>query len=169
MALLSETVDTRFTRLVGCRLPFRLAVPGGAGTTELAAVVSAGGGLGMVPYGVEPPSTGLGPSGIGFLVPYLPPAGVIAEAASRVRVVEFFGGDCPGIPGRALGQSASIALSGRPGATAAAGSRVGDHGSPRPPGGWWRASRARAGSGYWMRYKMPHERGGPGAPLVGDG
>jgi nitronate monooxygenase len=27
------------------------------------------------------------------LIPYLPPAGVIAEAASRVRVVEFFEGD----------------------------------------------------------------------------
>jgi NAD(P)H-dependent flavin oxidoreductase YrpB (nitropropane dioxygenase family) len=34
-------VDTRFTRLVGCRLPFQLAVLGGVGTTELAAVVSA--------------------------------------------------------------------------------------------------------------------------------
>jgi len=55
MALPSETVDTRFTRLVGCRLPFQLAALGGVGTTELAAAVSAGGGLGMVPYGVEPP------------------------------------------------------------------------------------------------------------------
>jgi len=88
-----RTVDTRFTRLVGCRLPFHLAVLGGVGTTELAAIVSTGGGLGMVPYGVDPPSTEPGPSGIGFLIPYLPPAGVIAEAASRVRVVEFFQGD----------------------------------------------------------------------------
>ena len=73
-------VDTRFTHLVGCRLPFQLAVLGGVGTTELAAAVSAGGGLGMVPYGVEPPATELGPSGIGFLIPYLPPVEVIAEA-----------------------------------------------------------------------------------------
>jgi NAD(P)H-dependent flavin oxidoreductase YrpB (nitropropane dioxygenase family) len=86
-------VDTRFTRLVGCRLPFQLAVLGGVGTTELAAVVSAGGGLGMVPYGVEPPPTELGPAGVGFLIPYLPPVEVIADAAGRVRVVEFFAGD----------------------------------------------------------------------------
>ena len=86
------TVDTRFTYLVGCRLPFQLAVLGGVGTTELAAAVSAEGGLGMVPYGVEPPPTELGPSGIGFLIPYLPPLEVIAEAAGQVRVVEFFEG-----------------------------------------------------------------------------
>jgi hypothetical protein len=29
-----RTVDTRFTHLVGCRLPFQLAVLGGVGTTE---------------------------------------------------------------------------------------------------------------------------------------
>lgn len=86
-------MDTRFTRLVGCRLPFQLAVLGGVGTTELAAAVSAGGGLGMVPYGVEPPPAGIGPSGVGFLIPYLPPVEVIAEAAGAVRVVEFFEGD----------------------------------------------------------------------------
>lgn len=86
-------MDTRFTRLVGCRLPFQLAVLGGVGTTELAAAVCTGGGLGMVPYGVEPPAAELGPSGIGFLIPYLPPAEVVAEVAGTVRVVEFFAGD----------------------------------------------------------------------------
>ena len=85
-------MDTRFTQLVGCRLPFQLAVLGGVGTTELAAAVSAEGGLGMVPYGVESPPTERGPSGIGFLIPYLPPVEVVAEAAGRVRVVEFFEG-----------------------------------------------------------------------------
>ena len=55
-------MDTRFTHLVGCRLPFQLAVLGGVGTTELAAAVSAGGGLGMVPYGLEHPRTLLGRS-----------------------------------------------------------------------------------------------------------
>jgi nitronate monooxygenase len=86
-------VDTRFTRLVGCRLPFQLAVLGGVGTTELAAAVCSGGGLGMVPYGAEPPATELGPSGIGFLIPYVPPVDVIGQAAGTVRVVEFFEGD----------------------------------------------------------------------------
>ncbi len=86
-------MDTRFTHLVGCRLPFQLAVLGGVGTTELAAAVSTEGGLGMVPYGVESPPTEFGPSGVGFLIPYLPPLDVIAEAAGQVRVVEFFEGD----------------------------------------------------------------------------
>jgi NAD(P)H-dependent flavin oxidoreductase YrpB (nitropropane dioxygenase family) len=86
-------VDTRFTHLVGCRLPFQLATLGGVGTTKLAAAVSAGGGLGMVPYGVEPPLAELGSSGIGFLIPYLPPVEVVTEAARLVRVVEFFEGD----------------------------------------------------------------------------
>jgi nitronate monooxygenase len=86
-------VDTRFTRLVGCRLPFQLAVLGGVGTTDLAAAIAIGGGLGMVPYGVEPPQAKLGPSGIGFLIPYRPPVEVIAREARRVRVVEFFEGD----------------------------------------------------------------------------
>jgi nitronate monooxygenase len=86
-------MDTRFTRLVGCRLPFQLAVLGGVGTTELAAAVVDGGGLGMAPYGVQPPATQLGPSGIGFLMPYLPPIDVIEATAQSVRVVEFFEGD----------------------------------------------------------------------------
>ena len=91
--LVFGTVGTRFTHLVGCRLPFQLAVLGGVGTTELAAAVSTEGGLGMVPYGVDPPPTELGPSGVGFLIPYLPSLEVIEEAAGRVRVVEFFEGD----------------------------------------------------------------------------
>jgi NAD(P)H-dependent flavin oxidoreductase YrpB (nitropropane dioxygenase family) len=73
-------------------LPFQLAVLGGVGTTELAAAVSAEGGLGMVPYGVEPLPTELGPSGVGFLIPYLPPLEVVAETAGRVGVIEFFEG-----------------------------------------------------------------------------
>ena len=87
-----EIVDTRFTHLVGCRLPLQLAVLGSVGTTGLAAAVSTEGGLGMVPYGVEPPPTELGPSGVGFLIPHLPSLDVIAQAAGGVRVVEFFEG-----------------------------------------------------------------------------
>ncbi len=40
---------TRFTELVGCRLPFQLAVLGGVGTVALAQAVEEAGGLGMVP------------------------------------------------------------------------------------------------------------------------
>jgi NAD(P)H-dependent flavin oxidoreductase YrpB (nitropropane dioxygenase family) len=86
-------METRFTQLVGCAVPFQLAVLGGVGTTDLAAVVTKCGGLGMVPYGVDPPEARLGPSGIGFLMPYLPPLEDIAAAASNVRVVEFFEGN----------------------------------------------------------------------------
>jgi nitronate monooxygenase len=86
-------VDTRFTRLVGCGLPFQLAVLGGVGTTDLAAAVAMGGGLGMVPYGVEPPQAELGSSGIGFLIPFLPPVEEISREAAKVRLVEFFEGD----------------------------------------------------------------------------
>jgi NAD(P)H-dependent flavin oxidoreductase YrpB (nitropropane dioxygenase family) len=68
-------------------------VLGGVGTTDLAAAVAVGGGLGMVPYGVKPPNAELGASGIGFLIPYLPPVEVIARKAAKVRVVEFFEGD----------------------------------------------------------------------------
>jgi NAD(P)H-dependent flavin oxidoreductase YrpB (nitropropane dioxygenase family) len=74
-------------------LPFQLAVLGGVGTTDLAAAVAMGGGLGMVPYGVEPPPAELGPSGIGFLIPYRPPVEVISRVASTVGIVEFFEGE----------------------------------------------------------------------------
>ena len=47
----------------------------------------------MVPYGVEPPPRDLGPSGVGFLMPYVPSVEEVAEAAGRVRVVEYFEGD----------------------------------------------------------------------------
>lgn len=84
-------MDTRFTRLIGCRLPLQLAALGGVGTTELATAVLAEGGLGMVPYGVDPPEDG--PTGVGFLMPYLPTPDVITSQARQVRVVEFFEGD----------------------------------------------------------------------------
>ena len=84
---------TRFTSLVGCRLPFQLAALGGVGTTELAAVVTRAGGLGMVPFGVAPPDRDLGTSGVGFLMPYLPEPDDIARAAVGARVIEFFEGE----------------------------------------------------------------------------
>jgi nitronate monooxygenase len=86
-------VRTRFTELVGCRLPFQLAVLGGVGTTELAAAVIDAGGLGMVPDGVDVPDPALGPAGIGFLMPFVPAPEVVTERVRNARVAEFFFGE----------------------------------------------------------------------------
>ncbi len=84
---------TRFTELIGCRLPFQLAVLGGVGTLELSRAVEQAGGLGMVPRLVrvpEPRSTALGK---GFLIPYLPPLEEVVEDVRGLRVAEFFWGE----------------------------------------------------------------------------
>jgi len=83
-------VATRFTDLVGCRLPIQLAAMGGVGTTELAAVVIGAGGFGMVNRRTEPAP---GACGKNFLVPFDPDMEEVREAAGRARVVEFFYGD----------------------------------------------------------------------------
>ena len=83
-------MSTRFTELVGCRLPVQLAAMGGVGTTELAASVIDAGGFGMVPNGTEPAD---GACGTNFLVPFDPSFDDIGRAARRNRVVEFFYGD----------------------------------------------------------------------------
>lgn len=86
-------METRFTRLVGCRLPLQLAVLGGVGTAELAAAVAGSGGLGMIPDGEPPPVDAEGPVGIGFLIPFVPPHEIVTERARGLRLVEFFFGD----------------------------------------------------------------------------
>jgi nitronate monooxygenase len=78
---------SRFCDLVGCRLPVQLAAMGTVGTTELAAAVVDAGGMGMVPGGVEPAP---GACGMNFLMPFDPSLEMIAEAATKARVVEFF-------------------------------------------------------------------------------
>ncbi len=80
---------TRFTELVGCRLPLQLAGMGGVGTAELAAAVASAGGLGMVPGYVEPPQ-GAGAIGVNFLLPWGADLDAIAEAGRKARVCEFF-------------------------------------------------------------------------------
>ncbi len=82
--------STRFTDLVGCALPLQLAGMGGVGTTELAAAVVTAGGLGMVPRSEAPAS---GTCGLNFIVPFVSSLDMVREAASSVRVVEFFYGD----------------------------------------------------------------------------
>jgi NAD(P)H-dependent flavin oxidoreductase YrpB (nitropropane dioxygenase family) len=90
---------TRFTELVGCRLPLQLAAMGGVGTVELAAAVAGAGGLGMLPgLAAEPAVERLrragaaGVVGVNFLAPFLWP-GAVAEVAADARVVELFFGD----------------------------------------------------------------------------
>ena len=90
-------MDTRFTELVGCRVPLQLAGMGSVGTPELAAAVSGAGGLGMIGLSGEPLSARLdalerldpGPWGVNFLGPFLDPAD-LEIASGRSRLVEIF-------------------------------------------------------------------------------
>lgn len=86
----TDPVSSRFTELVGCKVPVQLAAMAGVGTTELAAAVVAAGGLGMVPSSVEP---ALGACGVNYLVPFRPALEVIEASARAARVVEFFYGE----------------------------------------------------------------------------
>ena len=85
-------VRTRFTELVGCRLPLQLAVLGGVGTAGLAQAVAAAGGLGMAPWYVELPEPAGRALGKGFLIPYLPAREELAGFLTDLRVAEFFWG-----------------------------------------------------------------------------
>ncbi len=84
---------TRFTELVGCHLPFQLAVLGGVGTEALARAVQAAGGLGMVPRGVKLGEPRAGALGKGFLISYLPDVREVVEDVRGLRVAEFFWGE----------------------------------------------------------------------------
>jgi nitronate monooxygenase len=84
---------TRFTELIGCRLPLQLAVLGGVGTLELAEAVEQAGGLGMAPRAVRVPNPRSTALGKGFLIPYLPPLAEVVEDVRGLRVAEFFWGE----------------------------------------------------------------------------
>jgi nitronate monooxygenase len=84
---------TRFTDLIGCRLPLQLAVLGGVGTAELAMAVAKAGGLGMAPWQVELPASAEGVMGKGFLLPYVTSADMVAPAMRGERVAEFYWGE----------------------------------------------------------------------------
>src|SRR5579862_3174582 len=96
----SRPMVTRFTELVGCRVPIQLAGMPGIATPRLAAAVANAGGLGMIggaslpAHALESTLTDLrsaapGAVGVNFLVPFLDRASV-SIAAPLVRVVEFF-------------------------------------------------------------------------------
>jgi NAD(P)H-dependent flavin oxidoreductase YrpB (nitropropane dioxygenase family) len=93
---------TRFTDLVGCRLPIQLAAMSGIATPPLAAAVSNAGGLGMVGVGrstVAATEAALDelacltgqPVGAGLIVEFLD-RDILALVAERLPIVEFFWG-----------------------------------------------------------------------------
>jgi nitronate monooxygenase len=96
-------MDTAFTRLVGCRTPIQPAGMGATSWVELAAAVADAGALGMLGTAGVPDRLVLpaldalaartaGVFGVNFLVPFMDRE-VVAQAASRAKVVEFFYGD----------------------------------------------------------------------------
>jgi nitronate monooxygenase len=97
------TMETAFTRLVGCSVPLQQAGMGGTAGPDLVVAVADAGALGMLGLPAAPPATVAtaldevaartrGAFGVNFLMPFLEREAV-ALAASRARVVEFFYGD----------------------------------------------------------------------------
>jgi haloalkane dehalogenase len=95
---------TRFTDLVGCRHPIQQAGMGWVAGVELAAAVTAVGGLGMLAFPTAPPPVLAAlvddlrhrtarPVGINFLVPFLGDEAAVTIAAERLDLVEFFWGE----------------------------------------------------------------------------
>jgi NAD(P)H-dependent flavin oxidoreductase YrpB (nitropropane dioxygenase family) len=96
-------MDTAFTRLVGCRTPIQQAGMGAISWVELAAAVADAGALGMLGTAGLPEGLVLaaldalatrtaGVFGVNFVVGFMDRE-VVAQAASRAKVVEFFYGD----------------------------------------------------------------------------
>ena len=97
-------ISTRFTELVGCRLPLQQAPMGGvASGPELAAAVCESGGHGMVGAAMASAEAlamildavaarTSAPMGVNFLIPFVNRE-LVRVAAARVRVVDFFYGD----------------------------------------------------------------------------
>lgn len=89
---------TRFTDLVGCRLPIQQAGMGWIASPALAAAVAEAGGLGMIAMPLLPAEVlsgmldgvaGSGAVGVNFLLPFLD-LDCVDVAAEKARVVEFF-------------------------------------------------------------------------------
>jgi len=92
--------DTRFTALVGCRLPIQQAGMGAVSTPALAAAVARAGGLGMIGAAgldarqLASAMAAAGPDariGVNFLVPFLDLAAVDVAAAHSALVECFYG------------------------------------------------------------------------------
>lgn len=96
-------MHTRFTELLGCRLPIQLAGMGWVAGPELAAAVAGAGGAGTVaPHLLPAPALApmldelgartAGPIGLNVLIPFLD-LDAVEVAAARLRYVEFFYGE----------------------------------------------------------------------------
>ncbi len=95
------SIPTRFTELVGCAVPVQQAGMGGVSTPELAAAVSAAGGLGMLTAAADDLLADVDaalaaapgrPIGVNFLMPFFD-RGILEAVAPRVRLVEWFWGE----------------------------------------------------------------------------
>jgi len=100
---MSVVLETRFTSLVGCRVPLQQAGMGGVAMPPLVLAVAEAGGLGMLGGVMLPPPVlaGMlddlaartrGAFGVSFLMPFLD-RDAVPIAATRARVVEFFYGE----------------------------------------------------------------------------
>ena len=97
------TLETSFTRLVGCTVPIQLAGMGSILSPELAAAVSNAGALGQITFaGIEAAdaehrlnkllSLTSKPFGVNLLIPYLD-RDILKMSAGKARVIDFFWGD----------------------------------------------------------------------------
>jgi len=97
------TLETAFTRLVGCEVPIQLAGMGSILSPQLAAAVSGAGALGQVTFaGIEVAdakqrlerlsSMTTKPFGVNLLIPYLDKE-ILAISVKKARVIDFFWGD----------------------------------------------------------------------------
>ena len=102
--MLVVTLETAFTRLVGCTVPIQLAGMGSILSPELAAAVSEAGALGQITFAGIPPeivtqrldsirSLTSKPFGVNLLIPYLDDPELVDLVAQQARVVDFFWGD----------------------------------------------------------------------------
>jgi len=98
--MIGEVLSTRFTRLIGCRVPLQQAGMGGIATVPLALAVAEAGALGMLGAAMVPApvlaeqldrlgARTPGAFGVSFLMPFLD-RDAVEVASTRARVVEFF-------------------------------------------------------------------------------
>jgi nitronate monooxygenase len=90
---------TRFTDMVGCKVPLQQAPMGGIGTSALIRAVVEAGAMGMAAFPLQPVDAvaqqldalaDVGPLGVNFLVLLMSDPAVVTVAAERGRLVDFY-------------------------------------------------------------------------------